>query len=144
MCQLHLNKAGHWGVGWGAKNKRKRSCHGSVEKNLTSIHEDAGSILGLTQRVYDPGCWGCGADRQLQLQFDPKPGKLHIPQVWALKKKKEKKRKKEKEGLKVREINEMIFFLRPPSDMVTSLFFLFKVNDFHFPFTGTSPPPNTE
>ena len=25
--------------------------HGSAEMNLTSIHEDAGSMLGLTQRV---------------------------------------------------------------------------------------------
>ena len=37
----------------GMGGKKRSSCHGSVEMNPTSIHEDTGLIPGLTQWIKD-------------------------------------------------------------------------------------------
>ena len=65
-------------------------------KNPTSIHEDVGSIPGLAfglriwhccklhhraDAAHIWHCCGLGAGQQLQLQFDPQPGNLHMPWV---------------------------------------------------------------
>ena len=56
------------------------SYHGSAVTNLTSTHEDAGSIPGLPGWVKDRHCCGCGVGRQLQLDLTPSLN-VHVPWV---------------------------------------------------------------
>ena len=57
------------------------SHHGSAEMNVTGIHEDTGSIPGLSHGLRIQCCCELWCRLQMQLRFDPQPGNVHMPKV---------------------------------------------------------------
>ena len=64
------------GRGWTQGRPRRSSCWGQQVKNLTSTHEDEGSIPGLTQWVKDSALPQLWHRSQLRLGCDPWPREL--------------------------------------------------------------------
>ena len=64
------------------KKKKRCSCCGAAEMNLTSIHEDVGSIPSLTP---------VGQGSAAVVLIQPQSGNFHMPTVQPLQKQKNKK-----------------------------------------------------
>ena len=64
---MHLLKRMRYTVGINIKKVSRSSYRGSVETNLTSIHEDAGSIPGLAQWLRIQHCCELWCRSQTQL-----------------------------------------------------------------------------
>ena len=100
-CSIFLKSSRSSLVAWWVKDLTLSLLWLSGLRTQRCRCEVSGSIPGLARWVKDPelpqavvqladvapilSCCGCGVGRQLQLQFDPQPGNLHMPMGAALK-----------------------------------------------------------